>query len=161
MYLNMKRFPITKEGYRKLQDELKHLKEVDRPAIISEISKAREFGDLSENAEYHAAKEKQNFIELRINELEMNLLCADIIDISHVSSKNIQFGATVTIQDLDNENIVRYKIVGDYEADLKEHKVSISSPLARALIGRQQNEEIEFTTPGGIKAYKIIEVTYA
>jgi transcription elongation factor GreA len=156
----MENFPITKTGYEQLSEELRLLKVTERPAIIQAISEARELGDLSENAEYHAAREKQSFIEGRIIELEDKVARAQIIDISKLSGKNIKFGATVTIIDEDNEETSTYQIVGEYEADLNQKRISIISPLARALIGKAEGDSIEVITPKGSKAYEITAVHY-
>ena len=143
----MERIPMTAEGHAALQAELKVLKSVERPSIIAAISEARSHGDLSENAEYHAAKEKQSFIEGRISELDDKLARADIIDISKLGGKKIRFGATVTIIDVDSEETFTYKIVGEDEANVKEGKVSITSPLARAMIGKEEGDEAEVAAP--------------
>src|ERR1700722_15528762 len=133
----MEKFPVTAEGYVRMEAELKNLKSVERPAIISAISEARAHGDLSENAEYHAAKEKQSFIEGRIKELEDKVSRSDIIDITSLKSDSIKFGATVKLADEDNNDEITYQIVSEYEADLKTGKISITAPLARALIGKK------------------------
>ena len=138
---------MTAEGHAALQAELKVLKSVERPSIIAAISEARSHCDLSENAEYHAAKEKQSFIEGRISELDDKLARADIIDISKLGGKKIRFGATVTIIDVDSEETFTYKIVGEDEANVKEGKVSITSPLARAMIGKEEGDEAEVAAP--------------
>ena len=156
----MERIPMTAEGHAALQAELKVLKSVERPNIIAAISEARSHGDLSENAEYHAAKEKQSFIEGRINELDDKLARADIIDVSKLSGKKIRFGATVTIVDVDSEEKFTYKIVGEDEADVKEGKISITSPLARAMIGKEEGDEAEVAAPSGARAYEIAKVVY-
>ncbi|MFN3312211.1 MAG: transcription elongation factor GreA [Hyphomonas sp.] len=156
----MERIPMTAEGHAALQAELKVLKSVERPSIIAAISEARSHGDLSENAEYHAAKEKQSFIEGRISELDDKLARADIIDVSKLSGTKIRFGATVTIIDVDTEESVTYKIVGEDEADVKAGKVSITSPIARALIGKEEGEEAEVAAPAGARAYEVSRVEY-
>jgi transcription elongation factor GreA len=156
----MERIPMTAEGHAALQAELKVLKSVERPSIIAAISEARSHGDLSENAEYHAAKEKQSFIEGRISELDDKLARADIIDISRLSGSKIRFGATVTIIDVDTEEAFTYKIVGEDEADVKAGKISITSPIARALIGKEEGEEAEVAAPAGARAYEVSKVVY-
>ena len=156
----MERIPMTAEGHAALQAELKVLKSVERPSIIAAISEARSHGDLSENAEYHAAKEKQSFIEGRISELDDKLARADIIDISKLGGKKIRFGATVTIIDVDSEETFTYKKVGEDEANVKEGKVSITSPLARAMIGKEEGDEAEVAAPSGARAYEVSKVVY-
>ena len=156
----MERIPMTAEGHAALQAELKVLKSVERPSIIAAISEARSHGDLSENAEYHAAKEKQSFIEGRISELDDKLARADIIDISKLGGKKIRFWATVTIIDVDSEETFTYKIVGEDEANVKEGKVSITSPLARAMIGKEEGDEAEVAAPSGARAYEVSKVVY-
>lgn len=157
----MEKFPMTAGGLQQLKEELKHLKNVERHAVIKAISEAREHGDLSENAEYHAAREKQGFIEGRIKELEDKIARAEVIDVSKLSGKDIKFGATVTIIDDDTEEKITYQIVGIDEADIKKGLLSIRSPLARALIGKSAGDTCDITTPGkGHKSYEIIEVIY-
>ncbi|MEZ5999164.1 transcription elongation factor GreA [Hyphomonas sp.] len=156
----MERIPMTAEGHAALQAELKNLKSVERPNIIAAISEARAHGDLSENAEYHAAKEKQSFIEGRISELDDKLARADVIDVSKLTGGKIRFGATVSLIDVDSEEEASYKIVGDDEANVKEGKISISSPIARALIGKEEGDEAEVAAPAGARAYEIIKVEY-
>ena len=156
----MAKFPVTVEGYNKLQLELKQLINDDRPSIIKAIAEARTHGDLSENAEYHSAKEKQSFIEGKIAELESIIAQADIIDVSKLSGKEIKFGATVTVKDEDTGQKSNYKIVGESESDIKDNKLSISSPLARALIGKEKGSIVEFDSPKGIKTYSIKSVKY-
>lgn len=156
----MERIPMTAEGHAALQAELKVLKTVERPSIIAAISEARSHGDLSENAEYHAAKEKQSFIEGRINELDDKLARADIIDVSKLGGKKIRFGATVTVIDVDSEEKFTYKIVGEDEADVKGGKISVTSPIARALIGKEEGDEAEVAAPSGARAYEITKVVY-
>jgi transcription elongation factor GreA len=156
----MDRIPMTAEGHAALQAELKTLKSIERPGIIAAISEARSHGDLSENAEYHAAKEKQSFIEGRISELDDKLARADVIDISKLAGKKVRFGATVTLIDMDSEAKLVYKIVGEDEANVKQGKVSISSPLARALIGKEAGDDAEVAAPSGARAYEISKVEY-
>lgn len=154
------KFPITQPGYERLVEEIKQLKTVERPAIIQAIATARELGDLSENAEYSAAREKQSFIEGRVLELEDKLARAEIIDISLLSGPQIKFGATVTLLDIETDEKVTYKIVGEYEADINKRLVSIVSPIARALIGKKVGDSVEVTTPRGSKDYDILTVEY-
>jgi transcription elongation factor GreA len=154
------KFPITVEGFARLEEELKNLRTVERPAISGAISRARELGDLSENAEYHAARERQSFIEGRILELEDKIARADIIDVSKLSGDTVKFGAKVTLIDEDTEEENSYRIVGEYEADLSQGMISIFSPIARALIGKKKGDSVEVVTPKGIKSYEIVEVEY-
>lgn len=157
----MEKLPMTGEGLMHLQEELKHLKNVERHAVIKAIAEAREHGDLSENAEYHSARERQGFIEGRIKELEDKIARAEVIDVSKLSGKDIKFGATVTLIDEDTEEKTTYQIVGIDEADIKKGRLSVSSPLARALIGKSVGDTCDITTPGkGHKSYEIIEVMY-
>ncbi|MFP3944514.1 MAG: transcription elongation factor GreA [Alphaproteobacteria bacterium] len=156
----MERIPMTASGYQQMEAELKKLKSVDRPEIIRAISEAREHGDLSENAEYHAAKERQSFIESRVMELEDLLSRADVIDVSKLSGDSIKFGATVTLIDEDTEEECRYQIVGDHEADVKAGRISLSSPIARALIGKTPGDVVEVATPGGGRSYEILKVEW-
>ena len=151
---------MTAEGYEALDTELKNLKSVERPAIIQAIAVAREHGDLSENAEYHAAKEKQSFIEGRIIELEDKLSRADVIDTSKIKGSRIVFGATVTIIDVDTEDELQYRIVGEDEADIAAGKVSNTSPMARALIGKEVGDEAEVAAPGGARVYEVADVQF-
>jgi transcription elongation factor GreA len=157
----MKRAPLTIQGARRLRAELEHLKTVARPQVIAAIAEARAHGDLRENAEYHAAREQQGFIEGRISELESTLANAEIIDTSKLNAgSRIVFGAIVELQDIHSDETLRYQIVGDLEADIKERKISISSPVARALIGKSEGDTVHIETPGGRKSYEIIEVRY-
>ncbi len=156
----MEKIPLTKVGYIALEAELKNLKGVERPNIIAAISEARAQGDLSENAEYSAAKEKQSFIEGRIQDLEAVLSRAQVIDTSLVNSKVIRFGATVLVADEDDDSERTYQIVGDYEADIEKNKISLSSPLAKALIGKEEGDVAEFKAPSGLKSFDILEVKY-
>ncbi len=156
----MQRIPMTADGFRRLEEELKTLKTVERPAVIRAIAEARAHGDLSENAEYHAAKEKQGFIEARVAEIEDKLSRADVIDVSKLSGKDVKFGATVTIADEDTDEELTYQIVGADESDIKQNRLSISSPLARALIGKKQGDSVEVSAPGGSKAYEIVKVKF-
>ena len=154
----IEKFPITADGFKRMEAELKQLKSEARPAVIAAIAEARAHGDLSENAEYSAAKEKQSFIEGRIKELEANVSRADIIDVSALSKDTIKFGATIKLVDEDSEEEANYQIVGEYEADLKEGKISITAPLARALIGKKKGDSIEVRTPGGSRSYEVLEI---
>ena len=156
----VEKVPMTAAGHTALTDELKRRQSMDRPRIIEQIAEARSHGDLSENAEYHAAKEEQSHNEGRIAELEDKLARADIIDISKLSGDTIKFGATVTLVDEDTEKKAVYQIVGDVEADIKKGKISLSSPLARALIGKKKGASVEVNTPGGGKAYEITKVEW-
>ena len=151
---------MTADGYARLEAELKNLKSVERPAVIRAIAEARNHGDLSENAEYHAARERQSFIEGRVAELEDKIARAEVIDVSKLSGKAIKFGAKVTLADEDTDEETTYQIVGAEEADIDKGRLSITSPLARALIGKQTGDSIEVTTPRGSKAYEIIKVRY-
>ncbi|VIO68701.1 Transcription elongation factor GreA [Bradyrhizobium ivorense] len=156
----MDKVPMTAGGYAALTDELKHRQSVDRPRIIEHIAEARSHGDLSENAEYHAAKEEQSHNEGRIAELEDKLARADVIDISKLSGDTIKFGATVTLIDEDTEKKAVWQIVGEVEADAKKGRISITSPLARALIGKAKGATVEVMAPGGAKAYEITKVEW-
>ena len=155
----MDKIPLTKPGFDALETELKTLKSKDRPAIIQAIAEAREHGDLSENAEYHAAKERQGFIETRIKELEGIIGLADVIDIAKLSG-SVKFGATVTLVDEDTDEEKVYQIVGEPEADIQRGKLNIKAPLARALIGKEEGDSVEVKTPGGQKSYEIVTVAY-
>lgn len=156
----MVKFPITPKGYEKLQQEISYLKHVMRPEIITAIATAREFGDLSENAEYHAAKEKQSFNEGRILDLEDKMSRAEIIDYTKFSNDSVKFGATVKLIDDDTEEESTYQIIGEYEMDITKKKISIQSPLAKALIGKAVGDLVEVSTPKGIKVYEILEITF-
>jgi transcription elongation factor GreA len=156
----MEKVPMTESGYQALEAELKRLMSEERPRIIQAISDARTHGDLSENAEYHAAKEAQSLNEGRIAELEDKLSRAEVIDISKLSGNTVKFGATVTLVDEDTEEKKVYRIVGDMEADVKEGRISISSPIARALIGKRKGESVEVTAPGGARSYEIMRVAF-
>lgn len=158
--MSMDRVPMTIEGYKKLEIELYRLKSEERPRIIQAISEARSHGDLSENAEYHAAKEAQGMNEARVADLEYQISRADIVDISKLSGATVKFGATVTLVDEDTDDKVKYKIVGDIEASVREGKISISSPVARALIGKTKGESVEVTTPRGARSYEVVKVEW-
>ena len=151
---------MTAEGYHALDEELKRLKTVERPAVIAAIGEARAHGDLSENAEYHAAKERQGWIEGRIADIEDKMARAQVIDVSKLSGKQVKFGATVSVVDEDTEEKARYQIVGEHEANVKDGKVSITSPIARAMIGKEMGETVEVNTPSGVKAYEITKVEW-
>ncbi len=156
----MEKIPLTRAGYDKLDAELKHLKSVERTTIIQAISEAREHGDLSENAEYHSAKEKQSFIEGRIKELEGVISLAEVIDPTKLSG-TIKFGATVALVDEDTNEEKTYQIVGEYEADIEHGRLNIKSPLARALIGKTVGDSVEVRTPGGDRAYEILRIAFS
>lgn len=152
---------MTAAGYQRLEQELKQLKTVDRPAVIEAIAEARAHGDLKENAEYHAAKEKQSFIEGRLAELEAVISRADIIDVAGFNGHaHIKFGATVTLVDEETEEEITYQLVGDYEADIKRNLISVAAPIGRALIGKQQGHSVEVATPKGARFYEVLEVVY-
>jgi transcription elongation factor GreA len=156
----MEKIPMTAEGYTTLETELKHCQQVERPRIIQQITDARTHGDLSENAEYHAAKEMQSHNEGRIAELEDKLARAEVIDVSKLSGDTIKFGATVTLVDEDTEKKAVWQLVGEPEADAKKGKISISSPLARALLGKTKGTSVEVVTPSGAKAYEVKKVEW-
>ena len=156
----MNKIPMTVAGQMALDEELKRLKTIERPAVIAAISEAREHGDLSENAEYHAAKERQGWIEGRVQDLEDKLARAQVIDISKMSGDTVKFGATVTVVDEDTDKQAVYRIVGDFEADVKSGKLSISSPIARALIGKSAGDSVEVMTPGGGKSYEVLKISF-
>ncbi len=151
---------MTSSGYVSLQEELKTLKSTERPAVIKAIALAREHGDLSENAEYHAARDKQSFIEGRIAEIEDTISRAEVIDISKLSGKKVQFGATVTIADEETDAETTYQIVGEHESDVNEGRLSVAAPIARALIGKSVGESVEVVTPRGQKDYEIVKVRF-
>lgn len=157
----MQRYPMTPEGKQALEKEIQQLKSVERPRIIASISEARAHGDLKENAEYHAAKEQQGFCEGRIQEIEAKLGAADVIDVSKLlQDGRVVFGVTVEIENLDTEERRSYRLVGDDEADYKQNKISINSPIARGLIGKSEGDEVRITTPGGEVEYEIVSVKY-
>ena len=153
-------YPVTKKGYEILKKELKQLLNTDRPAVVNAISSAREHGDLKENAEYHAAKEQQGFIEGRIQELNAKMANANVIDIEKLSGDKVIFGATVTFEDIDTEEVSNYQIVGDDESDIRKNKISISSPIARALIGRTAGETLTIPIPKGKIEIEILKVEF-
>jgi transcription elongation factor GreA len=156
----MNKIPMTAEGYNRLREELKRLKTVDRPAIIRAIAEARTHGDLSENAEYHTARERQSFIEGRVMELEDKIARAEVIDVSKLSGSAIKFGAKVKLADEETDEEQTFQIVGEDEADVSRGLLSVTSPLARALIGKNIGDSVEVTTPRGAKSYEIVTVTY-
>lgn len=156
----MQKSPMTAQGLKRLEDELWRLKSEDRPAVIRAIAEARAHGDLSENAEYHAARERQSFIEGRVIELESLISTAEVIDPSKLSGKRVQFGATVTLVDEETDKENTYQIVGVHEADIKDKRISVSSPLAKALIGKEPGETVSVPAPSGDRTYEILEVVY-
>jgi transcription elongation factor GreA len=155
----MEKIPMTRAGFEQLDAELRDLKAVERPAVIRAIAEAREHGDLSENAEYHSAREKQSFIEGRIKELEMIISRAEVIDVSKLSG-SVKFGATVTVVDEDSDEEKTFQLVGEQEADLERGLLNVRSPLARALIGKDEGDSVEVVTPGGQKTYEILSIRY-
>ncbi|HEY5338387.1 MAG TPA: transcription elongation factor GreA [Rhizomicrobium sp.] len=156
----MERIPMTADGYKALEEEVNQLKNVDRHEIIKAIAEARAHGDLSENAEYHAAKERQSFIEGRVIELEDYIGRAEVIDVSKLSGSTVKFGATVTLVDEDTDAKRKFQIVGDHEADAKKGRISISSPIARALISKSKGDTVEVAAPGGARSYEILKVEF-
>jgi transcription elongation factor GreA len=156
----IEKVPMTAEGHSAMMVEIKHLKSVERPRIIQAIEEARSHGDLSENAEYHAAKEQQAWTEARVAELEDKISRAEVIDISRLSGDTVKFGAKVTLIDEETDEESSYQIVGEFEADVKKGKISITSPIARAIIGKRQGDSVEVATPGGGKSYEIAKVKW-
>ena len=156
----MEKVPMTRAGFTRLEEELKRLKGVERPAVIQLLEEARAHGDLSENAEYHAAKERQAFIENRVAELNSKVSRAQIIDTSTISGETVKFGATVTVVDEDDDSEMKFQIVGEDEADIKKKRLSVGSPLARALIGKKVGDEVEVATPSGGKFFELLKVKY-
>ena len=156
----MEKNPITPDGYARLREELNHLRSVERPKVIQMIATAREHGDLKENAEYHAARDKQSFIEGRLKDLENKLALADVIDPSKLSGERIAFGATVKLSNIDSEENVTYRILGADEASIAEGSISITSPLARSLLGKEVGDEVKVRMPGGERTYEILEVMF-
>ena len=152
--------PMTAQGYSSLEEELRYLKTTARPEVIRAIAEAREHGDLSENAEYHAARERQSFIEGRVAELEDKIARAEVIDVSTLDGDTVKFGATVTLVDEDTDAETAYQLVGEMEADVKNGRLAITAPLARALIGKEVGDSVEVMTPAGSKAYEILKVQY-
>ncbi|HKG74877.1 MAG TPA: transcription elongation factor GreA [Aestuariivirgaceae bacterium] len=156
----MDKVPMTASGHQAMLDEIKHLKAVERPRIIKAITEARAHGDLSENAEYHAAKDQQGWIEARVAELEDKVSRAEVIDVTKLSGDTVKFGAVVTLVDEDSEEQSVYQIVGEFEADVKKGKISVTSPIARAIIGKKKGDSVEVMTPGGGKSYEIVKIRY-
>lgn len=156
----MDKFPITNTGYERLEQELKTLKTEDRPNVIKAIATAREHGDLKENAEYHAARDKQSFIEGRVLDLEDKMARSEVIDPTSLSGDNIKFGATVKVVDEDTEEEKTYQIVSEYEADLNLNRIAITAPIARAFIGKETGDSVEVHAPSGTKYYEILDVSY-
>ena len=156
----MEKVPMTIEGFKKLESELHRLKVEERPRIIQQIAEARDHGDLSENAEYHAAKDAQGLNEAKVAEIEDKLSRAEVIDPSKLSGATVKFGATVTLEDEDSGDKVKYKIIGEHEASVREGKISITSPIARALIGKSKGDSAEVTTPRGTRSYQILKIEY-
>ena len=153
--------PMTQEGYQRMQEELRNLIKVERPNAVQAIAEARSHGDLSENAEYEAAKEHQSFVEGRIKELSAKIACAQVIDPrTNKNSDKVVFGATVTLFDVQSENEVTYQIVGEDEADLKEGKISVTSPVGRALIGHRMDDEVQIEVPSGTRVYEVVDIRY-
>lgn len=151
---------MTPEGHEALQEELKNLKTVERPAIVKAIAAAREHGDLSENAEYHAARERQSFVEGRIGELEDTTKRAEIIDTTKLKGKTVRFGAKVKLADEETDEENTYQLVGEFEADIEQNKISIMSPLGKALIGREVGDSVEVTTPNGVRYFEVVSVRF-
>ena len=156
----MDKVPMTASGHQAMLEEIKHLKSVERPRIIKAITEARSHGDLSENAEYHAAKDQQGWIEARVAELEDKVSRAEVIDVTKLSGDTVKFGAFVTLLDEDSDEQSVYQIVGEFEADVKKGKISVTSPIARAIIGKKKGDSVEVMTPGGGKSYKIVKIRY-
>jgi transcription elongation factor GreA len=154
------RVPMTHKGYQYLMDELKRLKSVERPRLVQEIEEARGHGDLSENAEFHAAKDRQSLLDVQIREIEDKLARAQVIEVSKLSGDKVVFGATVSLADADTGDKVVYQIVGDHEAEPKNGKISISSPVARALIGKSEGDEVQVRTPTGIRTFEILSLEF-
>jgi transcription elongation factor GreA len=156
----MDKVPMTASGHQAILEEIKHLKSVERPRIIKAITEARSHGDLSENAEYHAAKDQQGWIEARVAELEDKVSRAEVIDVTKLSGDTVKFGAFVTLLDEDTDEQSVYQIVGEFEADVKKGKISVTSPIARAIIGKKKGDSVEVMTPGGGKSYEIVKIRY-
>jgi transcription elongation factor GreA len=156
----MDKVPMTASGHQAMLEEIKHLKAVERPRIIKAITEARAHGDLSENAEYHAAKDQQGWIEARVAELEDKVSRAEVIDVTKLSGDTVKFGAFVTLVDEDTDEQSVYQIVGEFEADVKKGKISVTSPIARAIIGKKRGDSVEVMTPGGGKSYEIVKIRY-
>ena len=156
----MDKFQITVEGYKKLKAQLEKLKNEDRPNVIKQIATARELGDLRENSEYHSAKDRQGFIEAQIADYEDKFIRAEVVDIGKIISDKIKFGATVTLENLDNRKNIKYKIVSEFESNIDEGLISINSPVARALIGKEVGDDVEINTPGGEVNYEILKIEF-
>ncbi len=156
----MEKNPITPEGAQKLRDELQHLRAVERPAVIQAIATAREHGDLKENAEYHAARDKQSFIEGRVKDIENKLALAEVIDVSKLDGSRVSFGARVKLSNTHTEEEVTYRIVGADESDLNAGLISVTSPLARSLLGKEPGDEVKVRMPGGERVYEVLEVSF-
>lgn len=156
----MTKVPMTEAGYARLQDELRRLKTIDRPAVIKAIAEARDHGDLSENAEYHAARERQSFIEGRVLELEDKIARAEVIDVRKLNGTQVKFGATVVLADEDTSEETTYQIVGEDEADIRLGLIAVTSPIARALVGKQEGDIADVAAPGGVRSYEIVAVRY-
>jgi len=154
----MSRTPITKAGFEKLKKELKHLKKVEVPQNIRDIEEARAHGDISENAEYAAAKERQSFIQGKIQELKNNLANSTIIDLKDLTNERVVFGSTVTIEDTKTEKVTKYRLVGPFESDINENKISVTSPIGKALIGKEVGDEVKVKTPGGMREFEIVDI---
>ena len=157
----MNRLPITREGYNRLRAELKRLEQKERPKVIQAISEAREHGDITENAEYEAAKEKQAMLEGKINDLHYKLSQCEIVEVAQGSAERVTFGTTVELEDLDTGEEVQYRLVGPYEADLAQGTISVTSPIGKALIGKEAGDDVKVQTPGGIKNLEILDIRYA
>lgn len=156
----MEKFLITKQGYEALKSAIDNLKNIERPKIIKQIAEARELGDLKENAEYHSAKDKQGLIEAQISDLESKFLVAEVVDVTKLSGSVVQFGTTLELENLDNEKIVKYKIVSEFEADIDQGLISNTSPVAKALLGKEEGDEVEIRTPGGVTSYEILKISF-
>jgi transcription elongation factor GreA len=157
----MDKVPMTPQGHAKLKEELRQLKDVERPKVSAEIGVAREHGDLRENAEYHAAKDKQGLIEARINDIEDKLARAEVIDVSALGGSKIKFGAFVKLEESNSGKLLEYRIVGPEEANLEGGSISVTSPMARAMIGREVGDEVQVRAPGGVKVYEVLEVRWS
>jgi transcription elongation factor GreA len=156
----MERVPMTKVGYDKIRADLQHIKSVERPKNIRDIEEARAHGDLKENAEYHAAKEKQAVLQAQMNDLENKVSLAEVIDPASVNSDKVVFGATVTLYDVESEDEVSYQIVGDVETNVKEGKIGISSPIAKGLLGKAEDDEVKIRTPKGVREFEVVKIEY-
>ncbi|HOO89996.1 MAG TPA: transcription elongation factor GreA [Syntrophales bacterium] len=155
----MSKFPITRAGFERLKNELAHLKKVEVPANIKDIEEARGHGDLSENAEYAAAKERQSFIQGKVQEIENNLANSTIVDLKDLTDEMVVFGSTVTIEDANTGEVTRYKLVGPFESDMSQNHISITSPIGKALLRKEVGDEVRATTPGGIREFEIVDIS--